>query len=219
MIQCPFCGYNNEDGSLFCEQCKSELPETLAAGSPVEKPVSSGPPIGFATPAAEAIPAAEPLPGVAIAEAVPAAQISPAGVPTAEPAAPAMPIAEAVPVSPAAPVAEAVPVPPAAPVAEAVPVAAAPPVAEAVPNYGAGCPGCFSCSAGSGNARGYTRRDGPASPHNHAHGHSIRGAKSSRSARGSSLSSGKPAAPQGDSRHENRGRISDLRRRKFHRPS
>jgi hypothetical protein len=133
MIQCPFCGYNNEDGSLFCEQCKSELPETLAAGSPVEKPVSSGPPIGFATPAAEAIPAAEPLPGVAIAEAVPAAQISPAGVPTAEPTAPAMPIAEAVPVSPAAPVAEAVPVPPAAPVAEAVPVAAAPPVAEAVP--------------------------------------------------------------------------------------
>ncbi len=25
MIICPFCHYNNEDGALFCEQCKSDL--------------------------------------------------------------------------------------------------------------------------------------------------------------------------------------------------
>ena len=25
MVQCPFCHYNNEDGALFCEQCKSDL--------------------------------------------------------------------------------------------------------------------------------------------------------------------------------------------------
>ena len=34
MILCPFCHYNNEDGALFCEQCKSDLsgvPETPTA--------------------------------------------------------------------------------------------------------------------------------------------------------------------------------------------
>ena len=34
MILCPFCHYNNEDGALFCEQCKSDLsgvPETPSA--------------------------------------------------------------------------------------------------------------------------------------------------------------------------------------------
>jgi hypothetical protein len=25
MIKCPFCGFENEDGALFCEQCKSDL--------------------------------------------------------------------------------------------------------------------------------------------------------------------------------------------------
>src|SRR5262245_9088895 len=34
MILCPFCHYQNEDGALFCEQCKSDLsgvPEVPAA--------------------------------------------------------------------------------------------------------------------------------------------------------------------------------------------
>src|ERR1700693_1317068 len=25
MLKCPFCQYDNEDGALFCEQCKSDL--------------------------------------------------------------------------------------------------------------------------------------------------------------------------------------------------
>src|SRR5713101_4875877 len=25
MTKCPFCQYDNEDGALFCEQCKSDL--------------------------------------------------------------------------------------------------------------------------------------------------------------------------------------------------
>src|SRR6516225_8588893 len=25
MLKCPFCQYANEDGALFCEQCKSDL--------------------------------------------------------------------------------------------------------------------------------------------------------------------------------------------------
>ena len=25
MVKCPFCSYANEDGALFCEQCKSDL--------------------------------------------------------------------------------------------------------------------------------------------------------------------------------------------------
>jgi hypothetical protein len=25
MVKCPFCGFSNEDGALFCEQCKSDL--------------------------------------------------------------------------------------------------------------------------------------------------------------------------------------------------
>jgi hypothetical protein len=43
MIKCPFCGFDNEDGALFCEQCKSDLsavPATPAAPSP-EVPVAA----------------------------------------------------------------------------------------------------------------------------------------------------------------------------------
>ena len=25
MVKCPFCGFTNEDGALFCEQCKSDI--------------------------------------------------------------------------------------------------------------------------------------------------------------------------------------------------
>src|SRR5215831_17319622 len=39
MILCPFCHFQNEDGALFCEQCKSDLsgvPETVPAAKPVQ---------------------------------------------------------------------------------------------------------------------------------------------------------------------------------------
>jgi hypothetical protein len=37
MVKCPFCHYDNEDGALFCEQCKSDLAsvEPAAAAVPV----------------------------------------------------------------------------------------------------------------------------------------------------------------------------------------
>jgi hypothetical protein len=57
MLKCPFCGFTNEDGVLFCEQCKSDLaglPEVpmaqpLAEASPVPDALPVAP---FATPAA-----------------------------------------------------------------------------------------------------------------------------------------------------------------------
>jgi hypothetical protein len=45
MLKCPFCQFDNEDGVLFCEQCKSDLagvtqtaPHAVMAGSVVPRP-------------------------------------------------------------------------------------------------------------------------------------------------------------------------------------
>jgi FHA domain len=35
-MKCPFCGFANEDGALFCEQCKSDL-STVAPPPPVDE--------------------------------------------------------------------------------------------------------------------------------------------------------------------------------------
>jgi pSer/pThr/pTyr-binding forkhead associated (FHA) protein len=53
MIQCPFCHFNNEDGVLFCEQCKSDL-----AGA---EPVQATPPVVVA-------PLVEPIPYAVVSE-------------------------------------------------------------------------------------------------------------------------------------------------------
>ncbi len=50
MIKCPFCHYDNEDGSLFCEQCRSDL--------------SDVPPIAVPAPAASSRPSPSPIPGL-----------------------------------------------------------------------------------------------------------------------------------------------------------
>ncbi|MFO0864074.1 MAG: hypothetical protein U0744_05370 [Gemmataceae bacterium] len=47
MVKCPFCGFDNEDGALFCEQCKSDLSSVSRSLAPAE-PI----PVAFA----EAIP-------------------------------------------------------------------------------------------------------------------------------------------------------------------
>ncbi|MFN4259960.1 MAG: FHA domain-containing protein [Gemmataceae bacterium] len=143
MLKCPFCGYDNEDGALFCEQCKSDLagvesaPAAPVADVPLAAPAEENPMIAEAvplepmaevpvadvnlTPIAEAEPVAEPAPW----EAAPVAE--------AEPVAEVAPVAEAEPVAEAAPVAEAEPVAEAAPVAEAPPAAPAPPPAAPAP--------------------------------------------------------------------------------------
>lgn len=47
MITCPFCGFENEDGALFCEQCKSDLSAVPAAagalGAVAEAPLMAAP--------------------------------------------------------------------------------------------------------------------------------------------------------------------------------
>jgi hypothetical protein len=104
MTICPFCHFENEDGALFCEQCKSDLTG-----------VDSAP----AVPVAEAIEEAIPF---AMADAIEVAEEVPS-FPMAEMALeemPPLPVAEAMP----EPVAEAMP----EPVAEvaAAPMAAVP---------------------------------------------------------------------------------------------
>src|SRR5262249_31793345 len=96
MVKCRFCHYDNEDGGLFCEQCKSDL-----AG--VEAPVAVQP-----------IEATVPLAAAEIVETVPLVSV-PEGAPVIE----AMAISEAA-VAEAVPLVEAMPVE----VVETIPLAA-----------------------------------------------------------------------------------------------
>jgi hypothetical protein len=114
MLKCPFCSFDNEDGVLFCEQCKSDLSgvEAVMMASPVA--AAQEPPIPLASPlGSSAIPMAEPP----IPEALPLA--------TAEPVALATPPAD---LPTATPMAE--PIPEAKPMPEAAPMTM-PPVAPA----------------------------------------------------------------------------------------
>jgi hypothetical protein len=124
MTKCPFCHFDNEDGALFCEQCKSDL------GVAPATPVAQAEPV-------EAIPTAEPLQAEPY-EAIPLASmqtIDYPGEPLEGKPLPAVPFAETLPAQ-AYPVAEAKPVaPPAksAPAAEPTPA----PGVQATPAPGA----------------------------------------------------------------------------------
>ncbi len=110
MVKCPFCGFDNEDGALFCEQCKSDLSSVPAPPPPVPAAV----PVAQVV---EAVPVAAP-----VAEAVPVAPVD-----VAPPMAQVVEAVAAVPVAAmAAPVAEAAPAAPA-------PEAAAAPAGQSVP--------------------------------------------------------------------------------------
>jgi hypothetical protein len=128
MLKCPFCHFENEEGALFCEQCKSDLAgvETAVMATPAAAPVAQAQVVETIPLAAE-MPLAAPVVEATAAEAVatPVMEAMPLAAPVAEVAmaVPLAPPLEAVPVAPPA-----APPPPAAPVAEA-PVA--PPVAEA----------------------------------------------------------------------------------------
>ncbi len=107
MLKCPFCHFDNEDGALFCEQCKSDLAGAVAAPVAHAEAIPMG-----------AIPTAEPLVAEAIAEPLPAQPYE------------AIPLAaeETIPLATAEPVtAEPLPLEPAMPAAK--PVAEAPPAA------------------------------------------------------------------------------------------
>lgn len=135
-MKCPHCGYENEEGALFCEQCKGDLssePVAVPVAGPAEVPVAqiveapgssaAAPVVAVATPveAGSAIPVA----------AAPVVEAAPVGTPLAAPVAAqvvAAPVAE--------PVAEPTPqaTPAAASSAPAAPTAApAAPEAQALP--------------------------------------------------------------------------------------
>ncbi len=135
MLKCPFCHFDNEDGALFCDQCKSDLSgvaPSVPAAPLVAEPVMAEPvplepvPVVAEAVIAEAVTAepvpAEPVP--VVAEAIP--EVAPVAPPMVEPVAPAA--APAPPPPPAAapmppPVAEA-PAPPPPAAAPAAPAAA-----------------------------------------------------------------------------------------------
>jgi hypothetical protein len=132
MVKCPFCHFDNEEGALFCEQCKSDL----AGAAPV--PVAHAEPVE-AIPTAEALPVEpyEALP-LAATEAIPYVGEAVEAIPLAEPPPlEAHPVAEAHPFAEAHPVAEAHPIPPPPPEpAPAPPPAAAPVPTSATPAAG-----------------------------------------------------------------------------------
>jgi FHA domain-containing protein len=145
MIKCPFCHFDNEDGALFCEQCKSDLAsvETMAPAHPVGAAPIPGEPIEtvpHVTPVVEAV-VAEPVVGEAVmGEAVVAEAVPIEALGTAEPMVPSvapMPVAAeppptpvVPPVAPAAPDVAAPAPPTTAPAAPAAPAVALPPGAE-----------------------------------------------------------------------------------------
>lgn len=153
MTKCPFCGFDNDDGALFCEQCKSDLGMMMALGTAPEAapqtPPMAAPFQAVPVPAPPAYPEAmetaafaqpvpvEPLPQVPepFGEAIPAwpapmaapvgQEFPPMAFPPIE-APPEFPPAQAYPAM-EAPLAFAEPAPLAAPLApEALPPMAAP---------------------------------------------------------------------------------------------
>src|SRR5438552_3599807 len=111
MLKCPFCHFENEDGALFCEQCKSDLglaepavASEIAPGtgglSPLEGHALSAAPDPITPLAADVV--SEPH----VVETIPMAQLAAAGQSTLTEEATAgdYPVVETIPI--AAPVAE-----------------------------------------------------------------------------------------------------------------
>ncbi len=97
MFKCPFCEFENEEGALFCEQCKSDLGAAEPATAHVAVHSASAISGPVAIPNASVSEVASPLAAVAITEAavceaVPVAQLDAGSAAIAE-----MPIAVAVP--------------------------------------------------------------------------------------------------------------------------
>ena len=141
MVKCPYCQFNNEDGALFCEQCKSDLasvaPDTHPEPVPVAAILEEAVPV--ATPIEPSpVASAEPIEPIPVASAEPIEPIPVAGAPSAVPVAnlvdtPAVPVEQAplpIPVpAMAPPPVEPTPAPTAAAPAAPAPAPAAPPAA------------------------------------------------------------------------------------------
>jgi hypothetical protein len=72
MAKCPFCQFENEEGALFCEQCKSDLAsaEPIPVGQPIAE-AHGAEPIPMARPMPEAVPLMAESVGLAPPQAVP----------------------------------------------------------------------------------------------------------------------------------------------------
>jgi len=82
MVTCPFCQFHNEDGALFCEQCKSDL-AAAAPAAPAE-PVPVAAILEDPVPVASAM-ELEPIPVASLEPAIPvAAVVEMPAVPVAE---------------------------------------------------------------------------------------------------------------------------------------
>jgi hypothetical protein len=132
MIRCPFCHFENEEGALFCEQCKSDLGAMTPEPAPEAMPMAAEPiDEGAPGPLGETLPLqGEPTDPFAGSDLIPVATSEPGEpVPLAEEKPPeAIPEASEVPL-------ESAEAPPEAPPAEpvAAPTADAPPSAAPVP--------------------------------------------------------------------------------------
>jgi hypothetical protein len=104
MFKCPFCEFENEEGALFCEQCKSDLGAERQA--PAAQHAAFGAPhsVGAAMPAASVSEVASPMAAVAVAEAAVSEGVRVAQVDAGVAAMAEMPIAVAVPLPEAPPV-------------------------------------------------------------------------------------------------------------------
>jgi len=129
MLKCPFCGFSNEEGALFCEQCKSDIsgvvpaapapaepiPEAPVMAAIVEEPVvaeimpSEAPPV--AEKAAEVVEAV-PAPPEPLTPPEPLISVDAAPVPShVPPPAPAVPVAAVGTPTPTVPKPGAAPIP------------------------------------------------------------------------------------------------------------
>jgi hypothetical protein len=104
MVKCPFCNFENEDGALFCEQCKSDVGAVVAQPAHSSEPVPMAAVIEDLIPLEGSIPVAAPiampeplpLPAMQLAEPVAAAPApAPAAAPAAKPPEAGAPAAEA----------------------------------------------------------------------------------------------------------------------------
>ena len=122
MVKCPFCSFNNEDGALFCEQCKSDVSnvasepvEAATAEAPIMAAIIEEPAEVIAVAIVEEAPAAaivvEEVVAIAVVELPPAAVEAPP-IPVAPPPAPVPVAAAPAPVAPAPAGAAPTPIPP-----------------------------------------------------------------------------------------------------------
>ncbi len=92
MMKCPFCQYDNEDGTVYCEQCKSDLgvaqtmervPPAVVLAIPVDVPQEGGASeIPLAIPVTEVVPGDRPRASASRETPLPVGAIPPEPPPT-----------------------------------------------------------------------------------------------------------------------------------------